>query len=81
MPNLQLDDPGLAVNDIEVIGELERVMAEWCAALTEVTQREADKHPTGSGPLAGLQSQSISHVPSTSIEWYLLPSPVPVISA
>ena len=53
MPTMQIDDMDAAVNDIEVISELERVMAEWCAALTDIVQGEADKHPTGSGPLAG----------------------------
>lgn len=53
MPTMQIDDMDAAVNDIEVISELERVMAEWCAALTDIIQGEADKHPTGSGPLAG----------------------------
>lgn len=53
MPSVQIEDMDAAINDTEVISELERVMAEWCAALTDVIQGEADKHPTGSGPLAG----------------------------
>lgn len=54
MPNVQIEDTDAAINDVEVLGELERVMAEWCVALTDTVQGSADKHPTGSGPLAGL---------------------------
>ena len=53
MPSIQVDDVDIAINDNEVVAELEHVMSEWCAALTEVMQREAEKHPIGSGPLAG----------------------------
>lgn len=53
---MQVDDVDIAINDTEVVSELEHVMSEWCAALTEVMQREAEKHPVGSGPLAGLPS-------------------------
>ncbi len=56
MPSMQVDDVDIAINDTEVVTELEHVMSEWCAALTEVMQREAEKHPVGSGPLAGLSS-------------------------
>lgn len=53
MPSMQVDDIDIAINDNEVVAELEHVMSEWCAALTDVMQREAEKHPIGSGPLAG----------------------------
>ena len=56
MPSMQVDDVDIAINDTEVVSELEHVMSEWCAALIEVMQREAEKHPVGSGPLAGLPS-------------------------
>ena len=51
---MQIDDIESAINDNEVITELEHVMSEWCAALAEVMAREAEKHPVGSGPLAGM---------------------------
>ena len=54
MPSMHIDDVDIAINDNEVITELEHVMSEWCAALAEVMAREAEKHPVGSGPLAGL---------------------------
>ena len=54
MPAVQVDEVEHAVNDNEVISELEHVMSDWGAALTEVMQREAEKHPIGTGPLAGL---------------------------
>ena len=53
MPAVQIDDVEAAVNDNDVIAELEHVMSAWCAALTDVMQREAEKNPIGSGPLAG----------------------------
>ncbi len=56
MPSMQVDDVDVAINDNEVVAELEHVMSEWCAALTDVMQREVEKHPIGSGPLAGLCS-------------------------
>ena len=58
MPSIQLDDINAAANDGEGISDLERVMAERCVALTDIIQGEADKHPTGSGPLAGQQLTS-----------------------
>ena len=54
MPSVQVDEVEHAMNDNEVISELEHVMSDWGAALTEVMQREAEKHPIGTGPLAGL---------------------------
>ena len=51
---MQIDDVESAINDNEVIAELEHIMSEWCAALAEVMAREAEKHPIGSGPLAGV---------------------------
>ena len=54
MPSVQVDEVEHAMNDSEVISELEHVMSDWGAALTEVMQREAEKHPIGTGPLAGL---------------------------
>ena len=54
MPSVQVDDVDIAMNDNEIVTELEHVMSDWCAALTDVMQREADKSPTGTGPLAGL---------------------------
>lgn len=60
MPSVQVDDVEIAINDNEVVSELEHVMSEWCVALTEVMQREAEKNPIGTGPLAGLISLAIS---------------------
>lgn len=54
MPSVQVDEVEHASNDNEVISELEHVMSDWGTALTEVMQREAEKHPIGTGPLAGL---------------------------
>ena len=66
MPSVQVDEVEHAVNDNEVISELEHVMSDWGAALTEVMQREAEKHPIDTGPLAGL-------LPSTCmIVWHKL---------
>lgn len=53
MPSVEVDEVEHAINDNEVISELEHVMSDWGAALTEVMQREAEKHPVGTGPLAG----------------------------
>ena len=53
MPSVEADEVEHAINDNEVISELEHVMSDWGAALTEVMQREAEKHPVGTGPLAG----------------------------
>lgn len=54
MPSVQVDEVEHASNDNEVISELEHIMSDWGTALTEVMQREAEKHPVGTGPLAGL---------------------------
>ena len=66
MPSVQVDEIEHAMNDNEVISELEHVMSDWGAALTEVMQREAEKHPIGTGPLAG-RSFFLCHLPDTCI--------------
>lgn len=63
MPSVEVDEVEHAINDNEVISELEHVMSDWGAALTDVMQREAEKHPVGTGPLAG---PPLSPVPDQS---------------
>ncbi|DBA95316.1 TPA: Dynein heavy chain cytoplasmic [Trebouxia sp. C0006] len=67
MPSMQVDDVDIAINDTEVVSELEHVMSEWCAALTEVMQREAEKHPVGSGPLAEIEFWRVRNAAFSSL--------------
>lgn len=53
MPSLFVEDVELAARDDDLVQDLEHSVSEWSLVLGEVMQRESEKHPSGTGPLAG----------------------------
>lgn len=52
LPEVVIDSPEKAATDSDLVTHLEQYMAEWAQVLASVMQRESEKQPSGTGPLA-----------------------------
>ena len=71
MPSLVVEDVELAARDDDLVQDLEHSVSEWSLVLGEVMQRESEKHPSGTGPLAGVLAAWL---------WFPYPAPLQLVA-
>ena len=52
VPDVEVPPIEQAVEDYDLVSQLESAMSEWTSVLTGAIQRESEKTPVGKGPLA-----------------------------
>ena len=55
IPGIVIEDSDKAAEDVDVVMQLETAVSDWAKVLVAAIAREADKQPTGTGPLAEIE--------------------------
>ena len=55
IPDIIIEDADKSAEDVDVVMQLETAMSDWIGVLVNAIAREAEKTPTGTGPLAEIE--------------------------